>query len=78
MLQSLLKGWQIMDIFELKAQGYSIRKIAAMTGHSRNTIRKYLRAEEIPKRKPAPPRPSKLDPYAALIKHLVLEKGIDN
>lgn len=68
----------MMDIFELKAQGYSIRKIAAMTGHSRNTIRKYLRAKEIPKRKPVPPRPSKLDPYKALIKHLVLEKGIDN
>ncbi|MBC7348098.1 MAG: IS21 family transposase, partial [Clostridia bacterium] len=68
----------MMDIFELKAQGYSIRKIAAMTGHSRNTIKKYLYAEEIPKRKPAPPRPSKLDPYKALIRHLVVEKGIDN
>jgi len=64
-----------MDIFELKAQGYSIRKIAAMIGHPRNTIRKYLHAEEIPKRKPVAPRPSKLDPYKAMINHLVLEKG---
>lgn len=67
-----------MDIFELKAQGYSIRKIAEMTGHSRNSVRQYLRAEEIPKRKPAPPQPSKLNSYKALIKHLVLDKSADN
>lgn len=67
-----------MDIFELAAKGYSIRKIAYLIGHSRNTVKKYLQSEEIPKRKPSPPRPSKLDPFKPLIHHWITEKGIYN
>jgi len=50
-------------LHELKAKGKSIRAIARETGRSRNTVRKYLRAEGIPERKPHPKRGSKLDPY---------------
>ena len=74
----MLKGWQIMDIFQLAAEGYSIRKIASLTGHSRNTVKKYLQSEEIPKRKPSPLRPSKLDPFKPLLYYLVVEKKVEN
>lgn len=67
-----------MDIFELAAKGYSIRKIAQLTGLSRSTVKKYLQSEEIPKRKPSPSRPSKLDPFKPLIHYWTVEKGIYN
>ena len=45
-----------------------LREIAAITGHDRETIRKYLKK---PRREPRAagraPRPSKLDPYKAYI-----------
>lgn len=41
-----------------------IREISRRTGLSRNTIRKYLRAEIVEPRFQTPTRPSKLDPYA--------------
>lgn len=47
----------------LKKQGKSIRQIARETGRSRNTVRKSLRVEEIPKYPERPQIASKLDPY---------------
>src|SRR3546814_20072159 len=41
-----------------------IREIVRRTGLSRNTIRKYLRADTIEPRFKVPDRPSKLDPFA--------------
>lgn len=53
---------QFMNICFLQKQGHSVREIARMTGHSRNTARKLLRAKRAPV--PAPRvRASKLDPY---------------
>ena len=53
---------QFMNIRFLQKQGHSVREIARMTGHSRNTVRKLLRAKRAPV--PAPRvRASKLDPY---------------
>lgn len=52
-----------MSIMEFRAQGLSIREIARKTGYSRNTVRKYLRLRQTPKRKPRSPRLSKLDPF---------------
>ena len=52
----------MQQIYELHGQGQSIRAIARMLGLSRNSVRKYLRAEEIPQAKPRLPRASKLDP----------------
>jgi len=53
---------QFMNIRFLQKQGHSVREIARLTGHSRNTVRKLLRAKRAPV--PAPRvRASKLDPY---------------
>ena len=53
---------QFMNIRFLHRQGHSVREIARLTGHSRNTVRKLLRATRAPT--PAPRvRPSLLDPY---------------
>ena len=41
-----------------------IREISRRTGQSRNTIRKYLRAEIVEPSFRTPTRPSKLDPFA--------------
>lgn len=50
-------------IQDLYAKGFSIRAIARMTGHDRKTIRKYINAQQAPRYKPRPHRPSKLDPF---------------
>ena len=52
-----------MEIRILAKQGRSIREIARMTGHSRNTVRRYLRSSAWPGYTKRPERPSKLNPY---------------
>ena len=44
----MLRSGTVISIHELYASGKSIREIARITGHSRNTVRKYLRANGIP------------------------------
>ncbi len=44
---------QFMNIRFLQKQGHSARQIARLTGHSRNTVRKLLRAQTAPAPKPA-------------------------
>lgn len=51
-----------MDILALKKEGRSIRAIAQITGHSRNTIRRVLRGEHSLEFK-TPVKPSKLDAF---------------
>jgi transposase len=53
---------QFMDIRFLRKQGHSIREIAQRTGHSRNTVRKLLRATSAPQ-PGRRARASKLAPY---------------
>jgi transposase len=71
----LLKLEEWMDIKDLHRQGYSIRKITEITGHSRNTVRRKLKEKT-----PAPftpgPRASKLDPYKEYVKRRFLECGL--
>ncbi|CAM3617216.1 hypothetical protein AB1399_05530 [Hydrogenibacillus schlegelii] len=50
-------------IEELYAKLRSIREVARRTGHDRKTVRKSIYAQELPRYKPRPPRPSKLDPF---------------
>lgn len=58
----MLKAEAWMEIKVLHQQGHSIRAIAEMTGHSRNTVRRQLRSQESP-RFQKPVRASKLDPF---------------
>ncbi|HKQ07898.1 MAG TPA: helix-turn-helix domain-containing protein [Blastocatellia bacterium] len=55
-----LEAW--MDIKDLHHQGHSIRTIADLTGHSRNTVRRVLR-QKAPVAFHKPHRPSLLDEF---------------
>jgi transposase len=63
---------QHMDIKLLHRQGHSIRAIARMAGHSRNTVRKVLTAKTPPVFQ-TPKRSSKLDPFKGYLKKRVDE-----
>ena len=52
-----------VDIQVLHRQGVRIKGIARELGVSRNTVRKYLRADQAPEFKACRSRPSKLDPF---------------
>ncbi len=55
-----LEDW--MDIKTLHQQGHSLRAIADLTGHSRNTVRKQVRQKR-PQPFQKPRRASQLDPF---------------
>jgi len=61
-----LEAW--MDIHALRREGHSIRAIVALTGHSRNTIRRALR-QKVQQRFSAPKRASKLDGFKDYVEH---------
>ncbi len=66
-LLSVIRRWHCRDHLP-------IREIERRTGLSRNTIRKYLRAQSIEPRFQVPERPSRLDPFADRLRGwLVLE-----
>jgi len=73
----MLKGWQIVNLMKLSAEGLSHRRIAEITGVSRNTARKYLLNPQVQKIK-RKPRESKLDPYKSILKRSVTLDGISN
>ena len=73
----MLGGRTVKQIYELRAEGQSVRAIARLLGVARNSVRKYLRADEIPKPQPRPPRASKLDPFRAHLERRVAE-GVVN
>ncbi len=52
-------------------QGMSIKAISRELGVSRNTVRKYLRAEDVPKAQKRQAKPTKLDDYYAYLKSRV-------
>ncbi len=56
-LLSVIRRWHFRE-------GVPIREIARRTRLSRNTIRKYLRADTVEPTFKVPERPSKLDPFA--------------
>jgi transposase len=64
-LLSVIRRWYYRDHF-------SIREISRRTGLSRNTVRKYLRSDNVEPRFNAPDRSSKLDPYADKLSAMLL------
>ena len=73
----LLKGGTMKELYEMKGKGHSIRGIARELGLSRNSVRKYLRSEEVPRAKPRERRGSKLDRYTDYINRRMSE-GLEN
>jgi transposase len=64
----MLKAEEQMELVVLKKHGESIRELSRVTGRSRNTVRRYLRGgEAAARRKAAPKRTEKLDPFKPYI-----------
>ena len=57
----------VMEIWILHRQGVGIRAIARQVGVSRNTVRKYMRADKKPRYAKRAVRGSRLDPYKSYI-----------
>ena len=62
--QLMLKVEGRMELAVLRKHGASIRELARVTGHSRNTVRRHLRGGEMSaRRKPTAKRAEKLDDF---------------
>ena len=67
-LLSVIRRWHFRDHF-------SIREISRRTGLSRNTVRRYLRSDSEEPKFNLPDRPSKLDPYADKLSHMLRQEA---
>jgi transposase len=67
-LLSVIRRWHYRDHF-------SIREISRRTGLSRNTVRRYLRSDSVEPKFKVPDRPSKLDPYADKLSHMLRQEA---
>lgn len=67
-LLSVIRRWRFR-------QHYSIREIARRTGLSRNTVRKYLRTDSLEPKFKTPERPSRLDPFADKLSHMLRQEA---
>jgi transposase len=57
-----------MELAVLRKHGAGIRELARVTGHSRNTVRRYLRGgEAATERRPGPKRAEKLDDFKSYL-----------
>ena len=73
----MLRSESIMMVHQMSQEGKSVRAISRETGFSRNTVRRYLRAQGIPERKARKKRDSKLDPFKKEIQEM-MKLGIFN
>ena len=67
-LMSVIRRWRFRDHF-------SIREISRRTGLSRNTVRRYLRSDSAEPKFNLPDRPSKLDPHADKLSHMLRQEA---
>ena len=67
-LLSVIRRWHLRE-------GVSIREIARRTQLSRNTVRKYLRSDSVEPRFATPDRPSRLDPFADKLAHMLRQEA---
>jgi transposase len=67
-LLSVIRRWHYRDHF-------SIREISRRTALSRNTVRKYLRSDSVEPKFSIPDRPSKLDPHADKLSHMLRQEA---
>jgi transposase len=67
-LLSVIRRWHYRD-------HYPIREISRRTGLSRNTVRKYLRSDSEEPKFSVPDRPSRLDPYADKLSHMLRQEA---
>ncbi|TDX62833.1 transposase [Methylosinus sp. sav-2] len=67
-LLSVIRRWRYR-------QEFSIREIARRTGLSRNTVRKYLRSDSVEPLFATPDRPSRLDPFADKLAHMLRQEA---
>ena len=67
-LLSVIRRWRFRDHF-------SIRAISRRTGLSRNTVRRYLRSDSEEPKFSLPDRPSKLDPHADKLSHMLRQEA---
>ncbi len=56
-----------MDIYSLHRQGHSMRSISRKLGVHRNTVKKYLESDSLPRYTKSKRQPSILDPYRNII-----------
>lgn len=61
----MLLAESVMEIRILHRQGLSVREIARRTGHSRNTVERYLQSDDVPRYTPRPPVAGKVAPHEA-------------
>ncbi|MCG8687771.1 MAG: IS21 family transposase [Desulfobacterales bacterium] len=66
----MIEKRMVFEIHRLKDMGFSIRQIAGALGLDRGTVSKYLKHPDT-EHNPRPVRPSKLDPFRAMIKEAV-------
>ncbi len=56
-----------LDMIDLYNQGLTLSEISRTTGHSRTTVRKYIKSDIPPSPKKRSKKPSKLDDYKEYI-----------
>lgn len=70
----MLKWESRMNVLDLHRQGHSVRNVARLSGHSRNTVRKILVSGAQPPKKRG--RKSKIEPFHDYLRQRYLETGL--
>ncbi len=69
----MVKIGEFFMIRELYQKGWTIKAISEETGFDPKTIRKYIKQDTLPERKPVKGKPSKLDPFKSYLLERIKE-----